>query len=90
MNNSIEHSFLQDSKIIFIVNQFSVRYYARYATFSNKKDFYLRKTGLYSKVSSCVSHAQFQVNRFLKFEHEKDFTVFRVWGGLGLSKGGGS
>lgn len=70
------------------MNQFSVRYSARYATFT-KKDFCLRK--IYSKqVSSCVSHAQFQVSQFLEFEHEKDFTVFRVWGGLGLSRGGGS
>lgn len=68
------------------MNQFSVRHSARYAHFSKN----LRKTGLYSKqVSSCVSHTQFQVNQ-LEFEHEKDFTVFRVWGGLGLSGRGGS
>ena len=49
------------------------------------------KTGLYSKqVSHCVSHTQFQVSQFSEFEHEKDFTVFRVWGGLGQSRGGGS
>ena len=55
-----------------------------------KKGFDLRKAGLYSKVSSCVSHAQFQVSQFLEFEHEKDFTVFWVWGGLGLTWGWGS
>lgn len=70
------------------MNQFSVRYYARCAKKQQKN--ILRKTGLYSKVSSCVSHAQFQVSQFLEFEHEKDFTVFRVWGGLRLSRGGGS
>lgn len=72
------------------MSQFSLRYSARYAVLL-KKDFYLGKTGLYSKqVSSCVSHTQFQVSQFLEFEHEKDFTVFRVRGGLGLSRRGGS
>lgn len=86
----MEHSFQRDFEIICIMNQFSVRNFARY-TIKKKKRFLSEKAGMYSKqVSSCVSHAQFQVSQFLEFEHEKDFTVFWVWGGRRLYSGGRS
>lgn len=68
-------------------------YSARYATFLKKISTWRKKkrSGLYSKqVSRCVSHAQFQVSQLSEFEHKKDFTVFRVWGGMGRSGRGGA